>query len=58
MTCAVPTGGFGSTASLRMLGYKSPLEKLNIANSETYTENIGIMGMVFAEYSYLNALIN
>jgi hypothetical protein len=34
------------------------LEKLNIANSETYTENIGIMGMVFAEYSYLNALIN
>ncbi len=29
---AVPAGGFGSTASLRMLGYKSPLEKLNIAS--------------------------
>src|SRR5436190_1291132 len=29
---AVPTGGFGSTASLRMLGYKSPNEKLNIAS--------------------------
>ena len=28
----VPTGGFGSTASLRMLGYKSPNEKLNIAS--------------------------
>jgi len=29
---AVPSGGFGSTASLRMLGYKSPNEKLNIAS--------------------------
>jgi hypothetical protein len=29
---AVPTGGFGSTASLRSLGYKSPNEKLNIAS--------------------------
>jgi predicted dehydrogenase len=29
---AVPAGGFGSTASLRMLGYKSPNEKLNIAS--------------------------
>src|SRR5262245_49101120 len=28
----VPSGGFGSTASLRMLGYKSPNEKLNIAS--------------------------
>src|ERR1700690_1815518 len=28
---AVPAGGFGSTASLKMLGYKSPNEKLNIA---------------------------
>ncbi len=28
----VPRGGFGSTASLRMLGYKSPNEKLNIAS--------------------------
>lgn len=27
----VPTGGFGSTASLRAMGYKSPNEKLNIA---------------------------
>src|SRR5262249_2679011 len=29
---AVPAGGFGSTASLRALGYKSPNEKLNIAS--------------------------
>ena len=29
---AVPTGGFGSTASLPSLGYKSPNEKLNIAS--------------------------
>ena len=29
---AVPTGGFGSTASLRSMGYKSPNEKLNIAS--------------------------
>jgi len=28
---AVPAGGFGSTASLPALGYKSPNEKLNIA---------------------------
>ncbi len=28
---AVPTGGFGSTASLRSVGDKSPNEKLNIA---------------------------
>ena len=29
---AVPAAGFGSSASLRMLGYKSPNEKLNIAS--------------------------
>jgi len=29
---AVPSAGFGSTASLRSLGYKSPNEKLNIAS--------------------------
>ena len=29
---AVPTGGFGSTPSLKALGYKSPNEKLNIAS--------------------------
>ena len=29
---AVPQGGFGSTPSLRMLGFKSPNEKLNIAS--------------------------
>jgi hypothetical protein len=29
---AIPTGGFGSTASLGSLGYKSPNEKLNIAS--------------------------
>jgi hypothetical protein len=28
----VPTGGFGGTPSLKMLGYKSPNEKLNIAS--------------------------
>ena len=28
---AVPTAGFGSVASLRSMGYKSPNEKLNIA---------------------------
>ncbi len=28
---ALPTGGFGSVASLKRLGYKSPNEKLNIA---------------------------
>jgi len=28
---AVPAGGFGSTPSLKMLGYRSPNEKLNIA---------------------------
>jgi len=29
---AIPSGGFGSTASLPRLGYKSPNEKLNIAS--------------------------
>src|SRR5262245_13285966 len=29
---AVPRGGFGSTVSLKSLGYKSPNEKLNIAS--------------------------
>jgi hypothetical protein len=29
---AVPSAGFGSSPSLRMLGYKSPNEKLNIAS--------------------------
>jgi shikimate 5-dehydrogenase len=29
---AVPMGGFGSTPSLKTLGYKSPNEKLNIAS--------------------------
>jgi len=29
---AVPKGGFGSTSSLKSLGYKSPNEKLNIAS--------------------------
>src|SRR5260370_12883638 len=28
---AVPRGGFGSTPSLKTLGYKSPNEKLNLA---------------------------
>src|SRR6185369_18030422 len=29
---AVPRGGFGSTPSLKMMGYKSPNEKLNVAS--------------------------
>ena len=29
---AVPTGGFGSTPSLKMMGYKSPNEKLNFGS--------------------------
>src|SRR5712692_10295521 len=29
---AVPAAGFGSTPSLKLLGYKSPNEKLNIAS--------------------------
>src|SRR6476469_9865216 len=29
---AVPAGGFGSTPSLKLLGYRSPNEKLNIAS--------------------------
>ena len=29
---AVPVGGFGSTPSLKMMGYKSPNEKLNVAS--------------------------
>src|SRR4030088_2043796 len=28
---AIPSGGFGSTLSLKALGYKSPNEKLNLA---------------------------
>ena len=28
---AIPTGGFGSTPSLKFMGYKSPNEKLNVA---------------------------
>ena len=31
LAAAVPAAGFGSAASLRSLGYKSPNEKLNIA---------------------------
>src|SRR5438445_6189617 len=31
LTAAVPVGGFGSTPSLKALGYKSPNERLNIA---------------------------
>lgn len=32
LTGLVPAGGYGSTPSLRMLGFKSPNEKLNIAS--------------------------
>jgi hypothetical protein len=39
---AVPAGGYGSTASLKALGYKSPNEKLNIAG-------IGAGGQPFSD---------
>src|SRR5882757_4463319 len=39
---AVPSGGFGSTPSLKSLGYKSPNEKLNIAG-------IGAGGQPFSD---------
>src|ERR1700687_3510193 len=32
LAAAIPAAGFGSAASLRSLGYKSPNEKLNIAS--------------------------
>jgi hypothetical protein len=32
LTGAIPAGGFGSVASLKTLGYKSPNEKLNLAS--------------------------
>jgi len=32
LTGAIPTAGFGSTPSLKFMGYKSPNEKLNIAS--------------------------
>ena len=32
MAGAIPAGGFGSVASLKRIGYKSPNEKLNIAS--------------------------
>ncbi len=32
LAAAVPTAGFGSSASLKFMGYKSPNEKLNIAS--------------------------
>ena len=42
---AVPAGGFGSTASLKHLGFKSPNEKLNIAaigaGGKGYTDIMG-----------------
>lgn len=41
-TGAVPSGGFGSTPSLKALGYKSPNEKLNLAG-------IGAGGQPFAD---------
>src|SRR5689334_11674721 len=38
----VPAGGFGSTPSLKLLGYRSPNEKLNIASigagGQAYTD--------------------
>src|SRR5262249_22761938 len=45
---AVPSGGFGSAASLKALGYKSPNEKLNIAG-------IGAGGRPFSDLSAAEA---
>jgi predicted dehydrogenase len=42
LTGAVPSGGFGSTASLARLGYKSPNQRLNIAG-------IGAGGQPFSD---------
>src|SRR5260370_35904023 len=39
---AMPAGGFGSTSSLKALGYKSPNEKLNLAG-------IGAGGQPFSD---------
>jgi hypothetical protein len=44
-----PTGTFST---------RLELEKNVFANAETYSEQIGILGLVFAEYAYLNAEIN
>ena len=38
---AIPSGGFGSTPSLKALGYKSPNEKLNIASIGAGGKEIG-----------------
>src|ERR1700754_215920 len=45
---AVPQGGFGSTPSLKALGYKSPNEKLNIAG-------IGAGGRAFSDLTAAEA---
>ena len=51
---AIPSGGYGSTASLLRLGYKSPNEKLNIASIgagesiDTETTRKPIIGFVFS----------
>ena len=44
-----PTGTFNT---------RLELEKNVFANAETYTEQLALLGLVFAEYSYLNAEIN
>lgn len=45
---SVPTGGFASAASLKLLGYKSPNEKLNIAaigaGGKGYSDLMGCAG--------------
>ena len=45
---AIPAGGFGSTPSLRALGYKSPNEKLNLAS-------IGAGGMALTDLELAEA---
>ena len=45
---AIPSGGFGSTPSLKALGFKSPNEKLNIAG-------IGAGGRPFSDLTAAEA---
>jgi len=41
---AVPSGGFGQIPSLKMLGYKSPNEKLNVASIGAGGRPVRVMG--------------
>jgi hypothetical protein len=53
---AVPTGGFGSVASLKILGYKSPNEKLNLASIGAGSQPFGDLVNAEAEMENVVAL--